>query len=206
MKAAIILVATVIAVLGVGYTTGHLDVIRPVGQTAAPSDTLWPDRFGFGQPASDQDIAKWDIDVMPDGTGLPSGRGTVAEGKDVYARKCAACHGVTGREGPDDRLVGRLPGDEFPFSEADSLRAMKTIGSYWPYPTTLFDYIRRAMPFDRPGSLTDDEVYSVTAFLLHANEIIPEDAVMDARMLPQVAMPARDRFVPDNRPEYDRVH
>lgn len=154
-------------------------------------------RFGFGRPASVEEIARIDIDVMPDGTGLPEGRGTVAEGEGIYQEKCLACHGPTGREGPNDRLVGRIPRDAFPFANDRDYRL--TIGNYWPYATTLYDYLNRAMPFDRPGSLMADEVYSLVALLLYWNKIIPEDFVMNRETLPGIQMPARDRFVPDNR-------
>ena len=111
--------------------------------------------------------------------------------------RCAGCHGKTGKEGPNDVLVGRLPGDAFPF--ARDPRAPKTIGSYWPYATTVFDYIRRAMPPDAPGSLRDNEVYGLVAYLLNLNDLIPADAVIDATSLPKVKMPAHDHFVPDTR-------
>lgn len=156
-----------------------------------------PARFGLGRPATSSEVAAWDIDVRPDGTGLPPGRATPAEGAPLYAARCAACHGRTGREGPSDILVGRLPGDGFPFGRDP--RIPKTIGNYWPYATTLFDYLRRAMPLDDPGSLTDEEVYRLTAYLLFLNQLIPADAVIDAASLPAVTMPARDRFVPDPR-------
>ena len=156
-----------------------------------------PQRFGIGRPATPSEIAALDIDVGPDGAGLPPGRGTSADGAPLYAAKCAGCHGKSGKEGPNDVLVGRIPGDAFPFA-ADP-RAPKTIGSYWPYATTVFDYIRRAMPPDAPGSLRDDEVYSLTAYLLTLNELSPTDAVIDATSLPKVKMPAHDRFVPDTR-------
>ena len=120
--------------------------------------------FGIGRPATPAEIAALDIDVGPDGAGLPPGRGTAADGAPIYAARCASCHGKTGKEGPNDILVGRLPGDAFPFARDPS--APKTIGSYWPYATTVFDYIRRAMPPDKPGSLRDDEVYNLVAFLL----------------------------------------
>lgn len=158
-----------------------------------------PAVFGLGRAATPEDIAAWDIDVMPDGTGLPAGSGTVAAGRAVYAAKCAACHGPTGKEGPYDRLVGREPREGFPFGRDPALLPQRTIGNYWPYATTLYDYVARAMPADRPGSLEANEVYAVVAFLLHANEIVPADAVMDAQTLPRVVMPARDRFVIDNR-------
>jgi len=156
-----------------------------------------PATFGIGRPATQAEIAARDIDVGPDGVGLPPGKGTAAEGATIYAARCAGCHGKTGKEGPNDVLVGRIPNDEFPFVRDP--RAPKTIGSYWPYATTVFDYIRRAMPPDRPGSLTDNEIYAVVAYLLRLNELIPADAVMDRTTLPKVAMPSRDRFVPDTR-------
>lgn len=150
-----------------------------------------PNRFGFGNEASEARIAMWDIDVRPDGTGLPPGSGTVAEGREVYDLQCVACHGPTGTEGPNDRLVGTEPWVDYPSGRA--------IGNYWPYATTLFDYIRKAMPQLTPGSLSENEVYAVIAYLLYLNELVPEDAVMNAETLPRVEMPARDRFVVDDR-------
>jgi cytochrome c len=158
-----------------------------------------PATFGIGRPATQADIAALDIDVGPDGVGLPPGKGTAAEGATIYAARCAGCHGKTGKEGPNDALVGRIPNDEFPFVRDP--RAPKTIGSYWPYATTVFDYIRRAMPPDKPGSLKDEEVYNLTAFLLAANDLIAQDAVIDAASLPKVKMPAREHFKPDTRTE-----
>lgn len=154
-------------------------------------------KFGFGREPTEAEIEALDIDVMPDGTGLPPGEGTVAEGRALYYQLCASCHGVTGTEGPNDVLVGREPRDGFPFGTDPSLT--KTVGNYWPYATTLYDYTNRAMPFDEPGSLEPNEVYSLVAFILFMNELIEEDVVMDSNALPEVAMPARDRFVPDNR-------
>lgn len=165
-----------------------------------------PERFGFGRPATPDEIALLDIDVMPDGTGLPAGSGSVSEGKAVYALKCAACHGATGVEGPNDRLVGRLPDDAFTFGDDLSVRRYKAIGSYWPYSTTLFDYIRRAMPQTAPGSLQDNEVYALTAYLLHLNDLIDDDAIMNQENLPAVKMPARNHFVPDDRLDFNEVH
>jgi hypothetical protein len=154
-------------------------------------------RFDFGRTPTKEEIEALDIDVMPDGTGLPAGEGTVAKGEEIYYQKCASCHGVTGTEGPNDVLVGREPREGFPFGKDPSYK--KTIGNYWPYATTLYDYINRAMPFDEPGSLSPEEVYGLVAFLLYKNEIIAEDVVMNRETLPEVVMPARDRFVPDNR-------
>ena len=156
-----------------------------------------PQHFGIGRAATASEVAAWDIDIMPDGTGLPPGRGTSSEGATIFSSRCAACHGKTGKEGPNDILVGREPREGFPFSRDPKLP--HTIGNYWPYATTVFDYIRRAMPPDAPGSLKDTEVYSLTAFLLQANELIAADAVIDLTTLPKVVMPARDRFVPDAR-------
>ena len=156
-----------------------------------------PARFGFGRPATAEEIRAWDIDVRPDGTGLPPGSGTASQGAAIYARRCVACHGRTGSEGPFDLLVGREPRQGFPFGRDP--RWVRTIGNYWPYATTLYDYIQRAMPLDAPGSLQPDEVYGLVAFLLWRNEIVADTAVMNAQTLPRVVMPARDRFVRDNR-------
>jgi cytochrome c len=153
--------------------------------------------LGLGRPATAADIRALDIDVMPDGRGLPSGRGSAVEGAAVYSAKCASCHGVQGAGGPAERLAGRTPGDSFAFATDPSLA--RTIGSYWPYATTLYDYTARAMPFRQPGTLTPDETYAVVAYLLFLNGVIAEDAVIDRSSLPQVRMPARERFVPDNR-------
>jgi cytochrome c len=158
-----------------------------------------PERFGFGTPASNADIREEDTDVAPDGSGLPHGSGTVAQGESIYKARCSACHGVTGTEGPFDRLVGRVPGDSFNFARDPNLLGTRTVGNYWPYATTLYDYINRAMPFDAPGSLSANEVYSVVAYLLYKNQIVPASTVMNERSLALVRMPARDRFVIDNR-------
>jgi len=143
----------------------------------------------FGQPIAPADVAPWDISIGPDGAGLPPGRGTVAQGEAVYAAKCQACHGEKGAGRPNDRLVGgtgTLAPDKAP---------VKTVGSYWPYATTLFDYIRRAMPFQAPESLTNDQAYALTAYLLAENGIIKAGDTMNAQTLPQVKMPNRDGFI-----------
>jgi S-disulfanyl-L-cysteine oxidoreductase SoxD len=143
----------------------------------------------LGKPISQEDLASWDISIGPDGAGLPPGSGTVKQGEAVFAAKCQACHGEKGAGQPNDRLVGgagSLPGDKPP---------IKTVGSYWPYATTLFDYIRRAMPFNESKSLTNDEVYGVVAYLLNLNGIIPEGETMNAQSLPKVTMPNRDGFI-----------
>ena len=145
----------------------------------------------LGKPISPADIAGWDINVLPDGSGLPPGGGTPAEGSRVYAAKCSACHGPEGKGGINGRLVGGEP--------IKTIEGEKTIANFWPYATTIFDYIRRAMPPKAAGSLKPDQVYSLTAFLLAKNGIIAQNAVMDATTLPAVVMPARNRFVPDDR-------
>ncbi|MCG8469794.1 MAG: cytochrome c [Gemmatimonadetes bacterium] len=165
----------------------------------APSAESAPDgrMYGFGTAATAADIAAFDIDIGPDGAGLPPGQGSVEEGLAIYEAKCIACHGATGSEGPWDRLAPRLPADEFPFAEDPSARS--TVGNYWPYATTLFDYTRRAMPFEFPGSLTDDEVYALVAAMLYMNDLVPADAIMDSAAVTNIVMPARDRFVEDDR-------
>jgi cytochrome c len=143
----------------------------------------------FGQPITPADIAPWDITIAPDGRGLPAGRGTAAEGASVYVAKCQACHGEKGAGKPNDVLVGGMG------SLVAGKPPVKTVGSYWPYATTLFDYIRRAMPFQAPQSLTADEVYAVSAYILNLNGIVGADDVLDAQSLPKVRMPNRDGFV-----------
>ncbi len=141
-----------------------------------------PDRFGFGRPATQHEIDSEAIAIAPDGLGLPPGQGDSAIGAPVYKLKCAVCHGATGREGPFQKLVG-------------DTGKTKTIGNYWPYATTVFDYIRRAMPLNAPGTLSADEVYGLTAYLLSANRIISPKTVLDARTLPSVEMPAKNYFI-----------
>ena len=153
--------------------------------------------YGLGAPPDTALLSAWNIDVSPDGAGLPSGRGSVAQGRRVYAVRCAVCHGAEGQGGPMDRLAGGQ-------GTLASERPIKTVGSYWPYAATFFDYVRRAMPFDAPQSLSTDEVYAVTAFVLHLNGIVREDAVLDAATLPAVAMPNRGGFVRDPRPDVGR--
>jgi mono/diheme cytochrome c family protein len=141
----------------------------------------------FGRAATASEVAAVNIDVMPDGAGLPAGSGTVQQGQAIYESKCAACHGVTGVEGPRDRLVGGL-------GTLATAKPIKTIGS-WQYAPTLYDYIGRAMPFTAPGTLEPDEIYGVVAYLLNRNGVINAAQVMDAKTLPLVKMPNRDGFV-----------
>ena len=180
-------------------TLGHAFVIGTfwaAGLVAAQSPT-----YGVGHPPTPAELARIDIEVLPDGRGLPAGSGSAVTGKDVYTARCVTCHGPSGTEGPQDVLVGgrgSLP------ANTPTSRPLKTIGSYWPYATTLWDYIRRAMPFDHPGTLSNEEVYAATAYLLFLNGIVGEREVMDRTSLPRVAMPNRDGFVADPRPDLPR--
>jgi cytochrome c len=157
-----------------------------------------PASFALGRAPSADEISAWDLDVNPDGVGLPSGRATAAEGATVYAAKCASCHGAKG-EGiaPNPPIVGQDPREGFPFGRDPAL--VKTVGNYWPYATTVYDYVRRAMPQDKPGSLTPNELYGVTAWILAENGIIERTMTLDSLSLPKIKMPARDRFVRDDR-------
>jgi mono/diheme cytochrome c family protein len=147
----------------------------------------------IGTPMTAADVAAWNIDIAPDGRGLPAGSGDVAMGAQVFASKCAACHGAAGQGGLGDPLVGGR-------GTLTSAKPKRTVGSYWPYATTLFDYINRAMPYNAPKSLSPDEVYAVCAFLLNQNGILAGDARLDERSLPKVPMPNRNGFVGDPRP------
>ncbi len=171
----------------------------PPDVQAAPAP---PTHFGVGRAATAAEVAAWDIDVGPDGKGLPPGSGTVAQGAAVFAAKCAACHGPAGEgqvgappagSAAAPKLVGRDPREGFPFGQDPKL--VKTVGNYWPYATTVFDYVRRAMPYNESKSLTDDEVYAVVAYILQLNGVVGESDTIDARTLPKVKMPNRDGFV-----------
>lgn len=153
-----------------------------------------PKRYDLGRPATSAEIARWDISVRPDGRGLPGGGGSVHEGKEIYANRCQKCHGDVGQGRDSVPLVGGR-------GTLNSDKPLKTVESYWPYATTLFDYINRAMPFDAPGTLPPGQVYAVSAYVLHLGHIVPDDAVLDAGSLPKVRMPNRDGFVPDPRPD-----
>lgn len=154
--------------------------------------------MGLGHTPPAAQRAAINIDANPAGLGLPPGEGTYAEGAALYAQKCAVCHGAHGEGiGPYPKLVAVAPRPQFPFGIDPKIP--KTIGNYWPYATTVYDYIHRAMPYNAPGSLAPREVYSLTAFLLAENQVVPRTAVMNARTLPAVRMPQRDRFVRDDR-------
>jgi mono/diheme cytochrome c family protein len=154
--------------------------------------------YGFGKPAAEREIAGWDIDVSPDGRGLPRGSGTAVLGKPLYEKHCAACHGLKGEGNPADRLVGGK-------GTLGTDKPVMTVGSYWPYATTVYDYLNRAMPIIAPQSLTPDEVYAITAYLLFLNGIVGETQTMDASTLPKVEMPNRKGFVRDPRPDLANV-
>ena len=141
----------------------------------------------LGRPIDPADIAPWDISILPDGTGLPPGSGTSAKGAPIFAQKCAMCHGEGGKGGAAAALVGGGP--------IDRIEATKTIANFWGYSTTVFDFIRRAMPWQQPRSLTNDEVYALTAYIFAQNKLIGERDVMNAKTLPQVKMPNRDGFI-----------
>ena len=164
-------------------------LVAPVTVTADESEVT-----GLGHEATAEELGAAGYTVFPDGKGLPEGRGTVSEGKAVYQQFCAACHG---RNAEGDEAAALVGGRDSLTSE----RPRKTVESYWPYATSLWDYIRRSMPYESPGSLSDDEIYAVVAHLLHLGGIVGENAVLDQETLPGVEMPNRDGFVPDDRPD-----
>ncbi len=172
----------------------------PLGSAGPHAVQPLPDKPRFGQPMSEADLAAWNIDIRtPDGRGLPAGRGSVAEGRKVYEAKCVACHGADAKGGP---MYGTMVGGIGSFTT--NARVL-TPGSMYPYAPILFDYIRRAMPMDRPQTLSADEVYAVSAYLLNLNGLVPADAVMDAASLAQVQMPNRNGFILDDRPDTKAV-
>jgi len=144
--------------------------------------------IGLGKSISENQIQAWNIDIGPSGVGLPAGSGTAIAGEKLFQQECASCHGNQGQGGPANRLVGG--------GSLDTSKPVKTVGSFWPYSTTIFDYVKRAMPHQAPQSLTDDQVYAATAYILYLNNIISRDEVMNAKALPLVKMPNRDGFIP----------
>src|SRR5436189_2903415 len=160
---------------------------------AAATLSAQPPSHQVGRPPTPEEIRELGSAIAPDGTGLPEGSGTVAAGRELFAAQCARCHGPNGEGDVGARLVGGQGTLATP-------RPIKTVGSFWPYATTLWDYINRAMPFDRPGLLQPPEVYAAAAYVLQLNGIIDEDFVIDATTLPRVKMPNRDGFVADPRP------
>ncbi len=192
----------VLLVIVIGVATIAAQQTAPAATTSprktAPTATARkaaPKGPGLGVPATAAQVESADISIGPDGAELPPGSGTPAQGEAIYNTKCLACHGPQGSGVVNDRLVG---GQGTLASQAP----IKTIGSYWPYATTVFDYVRRAMPYPAPHSLTDPEAYALTAYLLSLNGIIAKDAIMDAKTLPRVQMPNRGNFIlsyPDRR-------
>ena len=160
----------------------------------AVATLLWAARaeaqspYGIGRAATPAEIAGWNIDVGGDGSNLPPGIGSVSHGSEVFAQQCAACHGAKGEGGVGDRLVGGQ-------GTLGTPKPVRTVGSYWPYAPTLFDYIRRAMPITNPQSLQNEEVYALTAYILSFDNVVPKDAVLDANSLPKVQMPNKAGFV-----------
>jgi S-disulfanyl-L-cysteine oxidoreductase SoxD len=154
-----------------------------------------PQRYHLGRTPTQAEIDGWNIDVRPDGRGLPPGRGSVAQGREIFASTCAACHGDKGQGGLADRLVGGIGTLAQP-------EPVRTVGSFWPYATTLFDFVHRAMPFNAPESLSADQVYAVSAYVLSLNGIVPDDTVLDATSLPKIVMPNRNGFISsDQKPD-----
>ena len=168
----------------------------PLGTSGPHRVQPLPDKPRLGQTISEADLASWNIDIRtPDGLGLPAGRGSAAEGRQIYAAKCVACHGADAKGGPvSGTMVGGI-------GSMTKVPRIVTPGSMYPYAPILFDYIRRAMPMDKPQTLTANEVYALSAYLLNLNGLIPADAVMDQNSLPRVQMPNRDGFLIDDRPD-----
>jgi len=162
------------------------------------STSLLAQTYQIGRKTTEAQIAPWVIDAFPSGAGLPAGKGTVGEGRKLYETRCAACHGMKGEGTLADRLVGGM-------DTLKSGRPVKTVGSYWPYATTLYDYVNRAMPYDSPQSFTPNEVYSVVAYVLHMNGIVGADATLDAATLPKVKMPNSAGFTTDPRPDVSNI-
>lgn len=186
------LLAVVVAGSLLAGCSSSFDATRDAQSTAAQA--RWHLSVdAIGKPITETYLSAWNIEVAPDGHGLPNGSGDVATGGRIFAAKCAACHGAKGEGLIGDQLIGGA-------GTLASATPRRTVGSYWPYATTLFDYIRRAMPYNAPQSLSADEVYALSAWILNRNGIVPDDAHLDAHSLAAIRMPNRDGFVPDPRP------
>jgi mono/diheme cytochrome c family protein len=159
-----------------------------------PACAQTPGHYGIGRTATDAEIAGWNIDIGRNGENLPPGSGTVAHGREVFEQQCSACHGEKGEGGVGERLVGGQ-------GTIATAKPIKTVGSYWPYAPTLFDYIRRAMPQNAPQSLANDDVYAVSAYILNMNGLLPSDATLDAKTLSAIKIPNREMFTGDPRPD-----
>ena len=156
-------------------------------------------KYGVGRAPRPEEIRALDISIAPDGAGLPPGSGTAAAGKETYTNRCARCHGSEGQGRDSVALAGGQ-------GTLKSPKPLKTVGSYWPYATTIFDYVSRAMPFDKPGTLSHDQVYALTAYVLYLNHLVSEGTVIDAKSLPKIQMPNRNGFVTDPRPDVPGKH
>ena len=168
-------------------STRKLAPLAGLAAFAIAANALAAETPNLGKPISPADIAPWDITIMPDGTGLPAGSGTPAQGAPIFLAKCSACHGDKGTGGIAAAVTAGPP--------RASLDGGKTIANFWPYATTIFDFVRRAMPYNAPHSLKDDEVYALTAYLLNLNKLIGDNEAMNAQTLPKVKMPNRDNFI-----------
>jgi len=196
--------AAALAVIGCAGMGGGMAVKSatgiPLGATGPHAVQPLPDKPRFGQPVSEADLAAWNIDIRtPDGAGLPPGRGTVAQGKTIYEARCTACHGVDAKGGA---VYGTMVGGIGSFKGSPRI---VTPGSMYPYAPILFDYIRRTMPMDSPQTLTTDEIYAVSAYLLNLNGLLPANGAVDQNSLAQIKMPNRDGFVVDDRPDSKAV-
>ena len=161
---------------------------------ASPVRAETQGHYGIGRTATDAEIAGWNIDIGRNGENLPPGSGTVSHGREVFAQQCAACHGDKGEGGVGERLVGGQGTIATP-------KPIKTVGSFWPYAPTLFDYIRRAMPQNAPQSLSNEDIYAVSAYILNMNGLLPADTTLDAKTLSAIKMPNRGMFTGDPRPD-----
>ena len=197
--------AAALAVAGCAGTTGNSMAVKsssgiPLGVTGPHAVQPLPDKPRFGQPISEADVAAWNIDIRtPDGRGLPQGRGTVAQGGKIYQARCLACHGEGAKGGS---MYGSMVGGIGSFKGSPRIL---TPGSMYPYAPILFDYIRRSMPMDNPQSLTVNEVYAVSAYLLNLNGLLPADGALDQNSMVKVRMPNRDGFLIDDRPDSGAV-
>lgn len=173
----------------------HAASLAALGFMLASATAHGAQAGGLGRPATDAEIAAWDIDVRPDGIGLPAGQGDAQSGEEIFTDLCAACHGDFG-EG-----LGRYPALAGGQGTLTDRRPVKTVGSYWPYLSTLFDYIRRAQPFGAPGTLSDDEIYSVIAYILYLNDLADDDLVLGRDNLAAIRLPNEAGFTGDSRPD-----
>lgn len=181
-------------VQGAGQPSKAQDANTPATKTARAHTAVAPHPYGLGADITDADLKQF-TSPLPDGRGMPVGSGTVMQGEKIYTQQCLACHGANLEGGLGDRLIG----GRGTLAKKEGVTPIKTVESYWPYSTTLFDYIKRAMPFTSPNSMSDDDVYAVSAYILSKANIIPPDATMDQDTLPKVVMPNRNGFIRSNR-------